>query len=131
MNVLLDTHILIWLLEDNPKLNQKHRIILEDTNNQLFVSQYSFIEIAIKLKLGKLPIFNISIQEFISEVENIGIQIIAVENSHLQTYQELPLFDDHRDPFDRLIISTAIYEKYSLLSLDAKFLKYSNLVSLL
>lgn len=119
------------MLEDNPKLNQKHRIILEDTNNQLFVSQYSFIEIAIKLKLGKLPIFNISIQEFISEVENIGIQIIAVENSHLQTYQELPLFDDHRDPFDRLIISTAIYEKYSLLSLDAKFLKYSDLVSLL
>lgn len=128
---MLDTHILIWLLEDNPKLNQKHRIILEDTNNQLFVSQYSFIEIAIKLKLGKLPIFNISIQEFISEVENIGIQIIAVENSHLQTYQELPLFDDHRVPFDRLIISTAIYEKYSLLSLDAKFLKYSDLVSLL
>ncbi|TAF72739.1 MAG: type II toxin-antitoxin system VapC family toxin [Bacteroidetes bacterium] len=131
MNVLLDTHILIWLLEDNQKLNRKHRIILEDTSNQLFVSQYSFIEIAIKLKLGKLPIFNISIQEFISEVENIGIQIIAVENSHLQTYQELPLFDDHRDPFDRLIISTAIYEKYSLASMDAKFLKYSDLVSLM
>lgn len=131
MKILIDTHILIWLLDDNPKLSEKHKFLLENLDNQLFISQFSFMELAIKLKLGKLPDFHFSMEEFIVEVERSGIKTITVENKHFQTYQDLPLFDDHRDPFDRFIIATAIYEKLNLISADTKFTKYASLVSIL
>ena len=55
MQYLLDTQILIWSLEDNPKLKDRLRSLIEDSDNTAFVSQFSLMEISIKLKLGKLP----------------------------------------------------------------------------
>lgn len=49
MKILIDTHILIWFLEDNPRLLPKHKSYIEDAENQIYVSKFSFVEIAIKL----------------------------------------------------------------------------------
>lgn len=131
MNILIDTHILVWLLEGNSKLSNYHQSIIEDLNNQIFVSQFSFIETTIKLKLNKFPDFKITIDEFIEETIKSGIQILPVSSELFQTYLDLPFFENHRDPFDRFIIATAIKEKLELISEDSKFMLYSKVVNLL
>lgn len=61
MQYLIDTQILIWSLEDNPRLKVSLREIIEEPFNKIFVSQFSLMELSIKLKLGKLPEFIVSI----------------------------------------------------------------------
>lgn len=59
MKLLLDTHILIWVLENNNALSTKHKSLIGDVNNEKIISQISFMELAIKLNIGKLPDFKV------------------------------------------------------------------------
>ncbi|MGF7217072.1 PIN domain nuclease of toxin-antitoxin system [Spirosoma lacussanchae] len=65
MGILIDTQVLIWIQANNPAISQRLRDILTNPANQICVSQVSFIEIAIKLKIGKLLNFLVSINELI------------------------------------------------------------------
>lgn len=131
MKIILDTHIIIWVIEDNSSLSTKHSTLILDTKNEKFVSEFSFIELAIKINIGKLPDFKMPISEFIDQVQSDGFKLLPVSNKYLDEFVKLPLMKNHRDPFDRLIISTAISEDMSILTVDDKFKFYSKLVDII
>jgi PIN domain nuclease of toxin-antitoxin system len=129
MTLLLDTHALIWFLENNPSLSSKAKALIEDSNNEVFVSIVSFYEIAIKLSIGKI-ILPDSLEDFILKTTNNDIQILNLLPSHIIKYQEIPLNAEHKDPFDKILIASAIVEKLTIVTIDEKFSLYKPLISL-
>ncbi len=122
MNVLLDTHTLIWLSISPNRLSEKVRNLLSDTDNNLFLSIASVWEMQIKLQLSKLTI-ELPLPELIeTQKQTNGLQILPIELSHIYTLDGLP--NHHRDPFDRILVAQAIFEKIPLLSIDAIFDAY-------
>ncbi len=122
MKLLLDTHILIWLLEGNQNLNHKSRGVIQDETNDLYLSIVSLWEITIKASLNKLELqssLELMIADFILPS---GIEILPIEIPHLLTLQDLPFH--HRDPFDRLLIAQAKSESLTLASEDRVFYQY-------
>ena len=130
MRVLVDTHILIWVLQNNRALSNHHRSLLINPNYEKVVSQISFMELAIKMNIGKLPDFTVPLQDFIQQVKKDGFTILPLKNTHITSYTSLPLFANHHDPFDRFLISTAIAEEMSIMTNDEKFKLYNELVDL-
>lgn len=130
MNVLLDTHALIWYFEGNLLLSKKARFEIGNSNNTKFISIVSFYEMAIKLKLGKLVI-NKSLGDYYADTVNNNIQVVPIEPNHLTQYQSIPLFDEHRDPFDRMIIATAVYENCAIITTDKKFELYKEHIDII
>lgn len=98
---LIDTQIFIWSLIAPSKLTPIVKQIVE--NNLIYVSQISLFEIAIKQKIGKLPELNIPIAELLQLIGNDNFIVLPLKNQHLISYNELPIFDEHKDPFDRLL----------------------------
>jgi PIN domain nuclease of toxin-antitoxin system len=122
MKLLLDTHILLWYLDNDPKLPETWKLCIEDRHNFVAVSVASLWEIAIKVSLGKLELMDdLSIIE--SVLHQQGITLLPIKTSHLQQLLNLPFH--HRDPFNRLIIAQAQAEKLSVLSHDSQFAHYS------
>lgn len=122
MRLLLDTHILIWLLEGNPQLSSQARLMIEDETNELLVSIASLWEIAIKCSIGKLNI-GMPFEAFLCQkIDPEEFKILAIQAAHLVVIADLPLY--HRDPFDRLIIAQAMAENLLILSADAIFDAY-------
>ena len=119
MRILLDTHVLIWLVEGDKNLSTVARSAIEDEDNSLYLSIASLWEITIKLSLGKLDL-QLSVDEMVeSFLIPGGIEILQIETGHLSILRDLPLH--HRDPFDRLIIAQAQAEKMTLISADGVF----------
>jgi PIN domain nuclease of toxin-antitoxin system len=122
MKLLLDTHILIWLLEGNQNLNPKVKQVIEDETNSLYISIVSLWEIAIKTSLNKLQL-ELPLEKIICDfVLPSGIKILPIDIAHLLTLQNLPF--NHRDPFDRLLIAQAKSETLTLVSEDSVFRQY-------
>ncbi|GAA4333976.1 type II toxin-antitoxin system VapC family toxin [Mucilaginibacter gynuensis] len=121
MNLLLDTHVLIWFFEGESKLSPPVRALIEDARNKCFVSIASVWEITIKSSLGKLE-FARSAKEISQLLYNNGISLLNIEIEHLDIMKSLP--HHHRDPFDRLLIAQAISEGLSIISADRYFSPY-------
>lgn len=121
MNLLLDTHVLLWWLDEDARLPPHHRALLENRRQPVAVSIASLWEMTIKAALGKLEL-----QDDLPTIEAIlqrqDIAILPIQIPHLERLLELPRH--HRDPFDRLIIAQAIAEHMTLLSDDDKFSAY-------
>ena len=117
MKVILDTHNFLWYIWGNAKLPVETRTLIDDPNNQIFLSIGSLWEIAIKVNIGKLKI-NKPLQVLVP----IKINVLPIRLNHLETLISLPLH--HRDPFDRIIISQAISEKLDVSSVDDNFRFY-------
>jgi PIN domain nuclease of toxin-antitoxin system len=131
MRLLLDTHILLWVLEGHPSLSTQARDLIQDTANEVFVSSASLFEIAIKARIGKLHTQRTA-SDIVGEMTQIlAIQLLPILAPHLDAYQTLPLYEDHRDPFDRLLLATAQAEALTLISDDGKFERYASLVALM
>jgi PIN domain nuclease of toxin-antitoxin system len=128
---LLDTNCLTWFQENNPKIPQSVMSVIQNPANEILFSQVSLLEIAIKLKVGKLPNFIASVKDVYLQAVSDGFNFIGIENQHIFAYDDVPLYDEHRDPFDRLLISTAIEKNAALLSPDSKLQLYNNLVKVL
>jgi PIN domain nuclease of toxin-antitoxin system len=131
MKILVDTHILIWVLENNKILSSHHTSFLTDTANEKVVSQIRFMELAIKINIGKLPDFKVSLADFMKQVERDGFKILPVSNLHIAAYTSLPFVSGHRDPFDRFLIATAITENMSIITVDEKFKAYQHLLGII
>jgi PIN domain nuclease of toxin-antitoxin system len=131
MVCLLDTHILLWAISDDKKLRQKHKALIENIDNEIYVSFYSLMEVSIKHSLGKLPEFKAKVDDVIAEIEKANITILSTDVHHLTQYNALPFFAAHRDPFDKFIIACAIVNNLSLLTYDKNFELYKDLVTLL
>ena len=129
MNYLIDTQVLIWSLTSIGKISVSVKTILE--NNSIYVSQVSLFEIAIKQKIGKLPELTASIKDIIKRVESDGFILMEIKNEHFDGYEKIPLIDDHRDPFDRFLLATALSENFPIISADEKFQQYIPLVNVI
>jgi PIN domain nuclease of toxin-antitoxin system len=123
MNLLLDTHIFLWLNEQPEKLSANILSHCEDTNNTLFLSHVSPWEIQIKHQLGKLELDE-SLQAMIeTQQQDNDLQLLPIKLAHIYALAQLPFH--HRDPFDRLLIAQAMDEEMSFVSVDGCIADYS------
>lgn len=121
MRVLIDTHILLWFINDDPQLNQETKALLQ-SDTDVAVSIASLWEIAIKVSIGKLTLPDSVEKLFPKQLSLNQIELLPIAVSHLQTVSALPFH--HKDPFDRLIIAQALVEKIGLVSVDKVFEAY-------
>lgn len=116
MRILLDTHVFLWLLADDPRLPRSARAVAEDGANVPLLSIASVWEMAIKAALGKLDLPD-AIGRFVPEaLARTGVRLLPIEVPHVARTQQLPHL--HRDPFDRLLVAQAQHEGCPLLSGD-------------
>ena len=116
MNVLLDTHALLWFVLDDDQLSARAKAIIEDPANDVFISPASFWEIAIKVRLGKLDLL-CSYNDFIDRgIFDNYFAIIPIEPKHTSLLTTLPFY--HKDPFDRLLVAQASIEGMPIISAD-------------
>jgi PIN domain nuclease of toxin-antitoxin system len=126
MRFLLDTHVLIWYLENDSKLSQKHADLIEDSVNEVFVSDASLWEMAIKAKLGKLNLpLQLSLVQLEQHLQSLDLKILKLETKHFDATMQLPLH--HGDPFDRVLIAQAVVEQATVLTEDNVFKAYTEI----
>jgi PIN domain nuclease of toxin-antitoxin system len=129
MRYLIDTQIFIWALINPEKLTESTKQILE--NNEILVSQISLFEIAIKQKIGKLPELNLSIDELVEQIKRDNFTLLPLSTKHLAAYDKIQLVENHRDPFDRLLLATALSEDMPIISADGNFVYYVSQICLI
>ena len=122
MKLLIDTHIALWLFNDYGKLSQVAIDCLRDRRNDIYISIASAWEVAIKHSLGKLPEFDGGVKRFLYAIYNNPIELINIKPEYVEKIEDLPYI--HRDPFDRIIISTAVCENMTILTTDENIRKY-------
>jgi len=122
MTYLIDTHTLLWIVTDNPRLSKKVKSLYLNPANRMFVSIACLWEITIKVSLKKLTIPG-SVSDFVTDhVQGNDMRLLDITRHHLAVLEHLPWH--HRDPFDRLLACQAMHEKAALLSEDAEFDRY-------
>ncbi|HMR98517.1 MAG TPA: type II toxin-antitoxin system VapC family toxin [Anaerolineales bacterium] len=122
MNILLDTHAFLWFVDDNPRLSQPARVLIESGESQPFLSVASLWEIAIKISLGKL-FLNQAYETFIPHHLALnGIELLNISLDHTSAVTVLPFH--HRDPFDRLLVVQSNIENMTFVSADPVFDAY-------
>lgn len=121
MKILLDTHIALWAMTDTEKLSEEVVRMLESRKNEVYYSIASVWEIAIKHKI-KPEQMPISEEEFVRLCEKTGFAQLSIEPEHIFLLKTLRRPDNapkHNDPFDRMLLAQAKYEKLSLLTHDS------------
>ncbi len=123
MKLLLDTHTFLWFIAGSLNLSDKARTLIEDQENQRFLSIASLWQMSIKISIGKLTL-GMSIFE-LSEREVCGnaIELLEIQPEHLDELVALPFH--HKDPFDRLMIAQSLAENIPLVTKDNTFERYS------
>jgi PIN domain nuclease of toxin-antitoxin system len=122
MNLLLDTHTLIWFFNGDLLLSEKAKQSILEIQNRKFVSIVSVWEIAIKISLNKLA-FGGKTKGFLDLINSNGFELLSVDKNYILELEKLPFI--HRDPFDRLLIATAVAEKMHIVTTDTNIQKYS------
>ena len=122
MNLLLDTHTLLWFLRDDPTLSATAKAMILDPANQKFVSVASCWEIAIKATRKKLGLSEPSGVLLARELPRNGFDLLAIELRHV-THVEL-LAEHHKDPFDRLLTAQSLLEGIPMVSVDPQLDPY-------
>lgn len=122
MNVLLDTHALLWFLNDDPQLVPAAKALIEDPGNRKLVSIASCWEIAIKVGLKKLDLGEPATTFLPRELSVNNLDLLAIDLAHVNFIETLPFH--HRDPFDRLLIAQALLEMIPIVSADAELDPY-------
>ena len=129
MNLLLDTHIAIWAVEDSPRLSALARKLILDPDAVLHVSVASLWEIAIKHALNRgSAAMPMSAKQAAGFFQVSGFHLVPVSVAHALAVETLP--PHHDDPFDRLIVATALSEPLRLVSHDARLAAYGGAVDL-
>jgi len=118
---LLDTHTAMWFLNGDEKLSKAAKETILNLSNIKYISIASAWEIAIKLSIKKLDIVK-STADFLHDAEENVFIIIPIAPASLSALETLPMI--HRDPFDRLLIATAITEQMTLITDDENITKY-------
>jgi PIN domain nuclease of toxin-antitoxin system len=118
MTLLLDTHVLLWWLEDPRQLSKHAKKAIQDGANRVYVSAAVAWEIAIKKALGKLDAPD-DLEEMIESNRFVSLPVTI---PHALAVQALPNY--HRDPFDRMLIAQALHEGFRLVTRDQEIAKY-------
>lgn len=125
MRLLLDTHILLWIAEDSPRLSAKARAMIVDPSNEKLFSVVSLWEVAIKSALGR--------QDFVFDAAELRAGLLArsfvelpVRGTHALATLRLPAI--HKDLFDRMLVAQSLEEKLTLLTADFVLATYSGAI---
>jgi PIN domain nuclease of toxin-antitoxin system len=118
MDLLLDTHILLWWLMDDPRLSGRARELVSDPVNMIFVSSVSAWEVAIQQSLGGLTIE----ASLGAAVQEEGFTQLPISFAHAEEILSLPPI--YKDPFDRMLVAQARVEALQLLTSDQRLLQY-------
>lgn len=120
--MLLDTHVFLHWVNDDPRLTVAARRAIADAANECFLSMASCWELSIKSSLGKLKLAS-SVEQFVPEqLAANGFTLLNLTLRHVAKVEKLPFH--HRDPFDRLLIAQAFVEKMVIVSADTVFSGY-------
>ncbi len=122
MNALLDTHVFLWWINDDPHLPVYIRSIIADSRNELFFSAASCWEIAIKCRLGRIKLPQKPDMFIIDQLAKNAVQSLPVYVSHALFECNLPAL--HRDPFDRMLVSQSKIEKMPIITGDPLIKQY-------
>ena len=126
MNILLDTHIAIWAIANHPNLSQKAREFISDPDNTIYFSSISVWEVLLKHDSPKNNL-TLSPEQFVEYCEESGFYKLHLSTKHVLVASSLDVSKvdkEHRDPFDRLLLSQAKAENYSFLTHDARIPLY-------
>jgi PIN domain nuclease of toxin-antitoxin system len=126
---LLDTHAFLWFIYADPKLSRTAADIIGDPYNERLLSMASIWEISIKVQTGKLALPTpldqfLRGQLFANRVQILPIEFNHAVGVHTLQYARLANGAEHRDPFDRLIVSQAIIETVPIISIEPVFEQY-------
>jgi PIN domain nuclease of toxin-antitoxin system len=124
MDYLLDTHTFLWFISDDAQLSAEAVAAITSPDTIKYISIASLWEIAIKLNIGKLEL-DMPYSALRDQIEINGFEILPIVFKHTVALSALQ--QHHGDPFDRIIISQAIFEKITVISKDKNFAKYIEL----
>lgn len=126
MRLLLDTHIAVWIVEDNPALTKTARQLLTDKASAIFVSAAAIWEIAIKsaLRPERQDAFGFTAQKAHEVFTASGMKMLDMTAQHAATISDLPAI--HADPFDRMMIAQAHCENLHFMTHDRALTGYSS-----
>jgi PIN domain nuclease of toxin-antitoxin system len=122
IHMLLDTNIVLWLAENNPRADPIKPMLLTE-ENRAFISVVSWWEIAIKVKSGKLKT---NIKELYAFAKNYNFTELPLTGDCLKAYLDLP--NIHKDPFDQMLLAQALTFPMRLITSDFLLADYSSLV---
>ena len=118
MRLLLDTHVVVWWLADDPALPAAHRRAVSDPGNTVLFSAVNIAEISIKTSLGKLEAPTDAAEQLIAQ----GFEELPLTAAHAARLRDLPWL--HRDPFDRMLVAQAQEEALTFVTLDRRCRDY-------
>jgi PIN domain nuclease of toxin-antitoxin system len=124
MIYLLDTHAFIWATLDTARLSKDVKEIIVNRHNEIFVSTVTFWEIALKSSIKKLTFEKMDIEDFPKYAIEMGFMIMDLKERETITFHKLPLKENHKDPFDRMLVWQAITNNMILLSKDNLITQY-------
>ena len=122
MTYLLDTHVWLWLLAAQERIQPALLSELHDRRNRLLLSAASSWEIAIKWAIGRVPLPESPLTYVPDRMQRSGVLGLPVEHAHALQVSGLPRH--HRDPFDRLLIAQAQLESIPIVTVDPAFDAY-------
>ena len=124
MNYLVDTHYLLWSLIDPSRIKKHVTDVLTDTQTIKYVSKISFWEIALKYSIGKLKLEGTTPEEILNASRESGFKVHDIGEEDIVTSHLLPFIENHRDPFDRLIVWQCIRNDIVLITADIRLRGY-------
>lgn len=127
MKYMLDTCAFIWYISDDSVMPEELKTLVDESND-VYISFATLWEIAIKQTTGKLSTVTMNVYELAEICETHRIMIAPLKLPYLERIKKMPLI--HRDPFDRIIMATAIEEDYTLLTNDSEIIKYKDVKTL-
>jgi PIN domain nuclease of toxin-antitoxin system len=119
MELLLDTHALLWWLDGNERLSLTARSFIANENNVVLVSAASAWEIATKVRIGKLPGAVEVAERFVEVVRKQDFDLLSISAEHAKRAGLFP--GEHRDPFDRMLMAQSQIENLALISNEQLF----------
>ena len=126
MDILLDTHILLWSINDDPRLTEKAKNLIFSKDNTLYYSIISMWEVAIK-HMKNSNKMSTSGREFMHYCEEAGFRKLPIDDRHIIELETLRRLEDapyHNDPFDRLLLAQAKSDCMLFITHDKMFLGY-------
>jgi PIN domain nuclease of toxin-antitoxin system len=118
VNLLLDTHAVLWWLDDDPTLSDAARAEISDPENTVYLSAVAVSEMRIKQGIGKLDLPD----DFEEVLDGQAFSKLPVTVDHAHTIAGLPAI--HRDPFDRMLVAQAVVEGMTIVTRDRRIAEY-------
>jgi PIN domain nuclease of toxin-antitoxin system len=124
LSYLVDTHYLLWCLFDPQKIEKRILAVFRNEDAVKYVSKISYWELSLKYSLGKLELAGTSPEELLKEAQKAGFQTLDISEDELVSSYRFPMIENHKDPFDRLLIWQCIKNNLTLITADKKIAAY-------